>query len=61
MKKQKYYALKRKARFPNKRLAGTYVKTYSGKIALFTSKRAALHAIPTPSTRKYFYVVRYSK
>jgi hypothetical protein len=60
MKKQKYYAVRRRARFPNRKLAGTYVRTNSGNIALFTSKRKALQAVPAV-TRKHYSVVRYKK
>jgi len=51
------YQLKRKKSFPNKRLAGTYVKNYKGKIAQFKSKKEALANIKTPSTKKYYTVV----
>lgn len=61
MRKGRLYALKRKANFPNSKLAGTYVRNFSGKIILFPSKKKAFNAIPTPSTKKYYYTVIYKK
>lgn len=61
MRKSRLYALKRKANFPNSKLAGTFVRNYSGQIVLRPSKKKIFAIIPTPSTKKYYYAVIYKK